>query len=287
MTHRVAVIGDALIDIVDGRWIPGGAALNVAVGLARLGATVDLVTMLAHDEPGQLLRSYAAERGVTVHATSAPLGTATATATRVDNSMRYVFNEAGIRRRFEVGEYAEVLEAADGIVVSCVPLEHSDQTDALLALQHLEVPFVLDANPRPGYLGGSEATVRAFAAGLDRLAAGATMVKLSDEDTQLLFGEEQNETAERMLAAGLDVALITTGPEGASIRTGTRAVHRPIVQLPEPIVDTIGAGDATTAAMTLALLEGGTDTDWGSALEHAMRIAAATCRVAGGELQLP
>ena len=287
MTYRVAVIGDALIDIVDGRWIPGGAALNVAVGLARLGAEVDLVTMLADDEPGRLLQSYAAARGVAVHATSAPLGTATATATRVDNSMQYIFNEAGRQRRFEVGQHADVLGAADAIVVSCVPLEHTAQTDALLALQRLPVPFVLDANPRPGYLGDSEAAVSDFATGLDRLAAGATMVKLSDEDTQLLFAEEPGETATRMLSAGLKVALITAGPEGASIRTATETVHRPIVQLSEPIVDTIGAGDATTAAMTLALLEGGTGTDWGRALEHAMRIAAATCRVAGGELQLP
>lgn len=291
MTHRVAVIGDALIDIVDGNWIPGGAALNVAVGLARLGCEVDLVTMIADDEPGQVLGRYATERGVRIHATPAPFGTATATATRVGDSMEYVFNEAGRKRRFELEEHRELLWAADAIVVSCVPLEHAGQTESLLELQESRAPFVLDANPRPGYLTGGPDAVAAFAAGLNRLASNATMVKLSDEDTRLLFGETPAQTATRMLRAGLEIALITEGPGGASVCTAAAskapaAVHRPIAEHPDPIVDTIGAGDATTAAMTLSLLEGGADTDWGIALERAMRIAAATCRVAGGELQL-
>ena len=81
MSPRVAVIGDALIDIIDDRHVPGGAALNVAVGLAKLGASVDLICMLADDEPGRILREYATKHGVRVHATAAPHGTATATAT--------------------------------------------------------------------------------------------------------------------------------------------------------------------------------------------------------------
>ena len=285
MTHRVAVIGDALIDIVDGRQIPGGAAFNVAVGLAKLGADVDLVTMLADDEPGSALRRHAADHGVRVHATDAPHGTATATATRVGESMEYVFNEAGRKRFFDVASKASVIGEADCIVASCVPLERDDQTAALQQLQTLPVPFVLDANPRPGYLDDNDPeVVAAFAANLRRLAPSATMLKLGDEDTRLLFGLEPHDAAEQLLAAGLEIALVTEGPAGASIRT--RALHeqRPIAQMDAPIIDTIGAGDATTAAMSLALLE---QRPWGEALEHAMLIAAATCRAPGGELQLP
>lgn len=284
MTHRVAVIGDALIDIVDGRSIPGGAALNVAAGLARLGADVDLVTMLADDEPGRILREFATSRGVRVHATDAPLGTATATATRVGDSMEYVFNDAGLARFFDVESQREVIEAADCIVVSCVPLERDDQSDALLSLQKIGTPFVLDANPRPGYLGDDEGTLDAFGRNLRRLAADATMMKLSDEDAQLLFGSDPHAVAAELLAAGLETALITEGPAGATLRTANSVVQRPIAQLPNDIVDTIGAGDATNASLVLSLLDREAPE---AALERAMLIAAATCRAAGGELQLP
>lgn len=285
MTHRVAVIGDALIDIVDGRQIPGGAAFNVAVGLAKLGADVDLITMLADDEPGRALLRHAAEHGVRVHATDAPHGTATATATRVGESMEYVFNEAGRKRFFDVASKAAVIAEADCVVVSCVPLESDAQTEALQALQRMPIPFVLDANPRPGYLRDNDpATVAAFAANLRRLAAAATMLKLSDEDTRLLFELEPHDAAKQLLAAGLEVALVTEGPAGASIRTASLHEQRPIAHMDAPIVDTIGAGDATNATLALALLD---EQPWGEALERAMLVAAATCRAPGGELQLP
>lgn len=284
MSSRVAVIGDALIDVVGEQRIPGGAALNVAVGLAKLGESVDLICMLADDEPGEVLRDYASTHGVRIHATAAPHGTATATATLRGDSMDYVFNEAGRKRFVAAEEAADTIALADCVVASCIALESSAQCDAIDAVLSDSTPFVLDANPRDGYLE-TPGAISAFAAGMMWLAPKATLVKLGDEDTELLFGKNPDEMTAMLMADGMQTALITEGPKGARIVTNDGAtVSRPIARMDGDIVDTIGAGDATTAAITSSILAG---QSWDVALERAMLLAAATCRSAGGELQLP
>lgn len=289
---RIAVIGDALVDVVDGRSVPGGAALNVAVGLARLGADVDLVAMVADDEPGRLLAAHAASHGVRLAPTPAPLGTATATATRDGETMRYVFNEAGVRRHVDVTPLLPLLDAADLVVVSCLAFDDATQFEPLLRLADAERRLVVDPNPRPGYLPTPEHVVR-FREAVERVAARARLVKVGDEDAELVWGTEPHAVASRLRSLGADVVLVTEGPDGATAHTPTTSVHAPIHPMDAPIVDTIGAGDATIAAVAAALGDAEVsgydlgDDLWPAVLADAMAIAAATCRVEGGLLQLP
>ena len=61
---RGLVIGDALIDIVDGQVeYVGGSPLNVAVGLARLGREVDFLTHIGDDEAGRRVSDYVKAAG--------------------------------------------------------------------------------------------------------------------------------------------------------------------------------------------------------------------------------
>ena len=60
--------------------------------------------------------------------------------------------------------------------------------------------------------------------------------------------------------------------------------------MPAPIVDTMGAGDATLASVIAFILAEGMPVDqasWRACLKQAMDIAAATCRSAGGALLRP
>lgn len=289
---RIAVVGDALVDVVDGRSVPGGAALNVAVGLARLGTDVDLVAMVADDEPGRLLAAHAASHGVRLAPTPAPLGTATATATRDGDTMRYVFNEAGRRRHVDVTPLLPLLDAADLVVVSCMALDDERQAEPLLRIADPERRLVVDPNPRPGYLPTPEHVVR-FREAVERIGARSRVVKVGDEDAELVWGTEPHAVASRLLSLGAAAVLVTEGPDGATAHARTASIHAPIHAMDAPIVDTIGAGDATIAAVAAALAEAeitGTDVGadwWREVLDDAMAIAAATCRVEGGLLQLP
>jgi fructokinase len=292
---RVVVIGDALIDEIrdasGSRDVVGGAALNVAVGLALLGVPTTLVAMVGDDEDGATVRAYLERYAVRLVATPAPLGTARATARiGATGEARYEFNDAAINRAIDfAGEAAEAIAAAPLVVVSCYPFDSDSKSDALLAaVEDAGARLVVDPNPRPAMMSDLETFVR----NVDRVASSARFVKIGDEDAELLYGASLEDAAARLQRDGAAFVLATAGRCGATLLTPAGRIEAGIAELPGPIVDTIGAGDATLAAMTDALLradqKGASDLDqFSGALQNAMIIAAATCRSEGPLLRLP
>ncbi len=128
-----------------------------------------------------------------------------------------------------------------------------------------------------------------FVRGFEALAAGAALVKVGEDDSLLLYGEPLDALRARLVDLGVDAVLATQGSSGATIEAGDIIVTRPISDLPGPIVDTMGAGDAAFAAAVAALVDGWPESEeaWGGALERAMDVAAATCRFEGALLRLP
>jgi len=288
----VVVVGDALIDELRDdhgvREFVGGAALNVAVGLSRLGVPTTLIAMLGDDESASRVRHYLADFGVELIATPSLLGTARAVSTRTGGGEpTYVFNEASQRRRIRFGETERAaMAAADLVVVSCVALDDVEQTAELTdAIAAAEASLALDPNPRAGMMRNKAQFVRGFEA----LAATAALVKVGEDDAALLYGERIDALRARLIDLGAEAVLATEGAAGATIEAGDVVVTRPISNLPGRIIDTMGAGDAAFAATVAALVEGTPDGDdaWEAVLQTAMDAAAATCRFEGALLRTP
>jgi len=288
----VVVVGDALIDELRDdqgvREFVGGAALNVAVGLARLGVPATLIAMLGDDEPASRVRRYLDDYGVGLIATPSLLGTARAVSTRTGGGEpTYVFNEAAQRRRIRFGEAERAAMAdADLVVVSCVALDHAEQaTEMGEAIDAAAASLALDPNPRPGMMHDKAEFVRGFEA----LAARAALVKVGEDDAALLYGERIDALRARLIDLGAEAVLATEGAAGATIEAGEVVVTRPVSNLPGRIVDTMGAGDAAFAATVAALVAGapGSDEEWEAVLRTAMDAAAATCRFEGALLRTP
>ncbi|MFD4960581.1 PfkB family carbohydrate kinase [Microbacterium sp. NPDC058389] len=288
----VVVVGDALIDELRDehgvREFVGGAALNVAVGLSRLGVPTTLIAMLGDDEPASRVRRYLADYGVELIATPSLLCTARAVSTRTGGGEpTYVFNEASQRRRIRFGATERAAMAdADLAVVSCVALDDADQTAELAdALSSAGTALALDPNPRAGMMHDKAEFVRGFEA----LAAGAALVKVGEDDAALLYDERLDALRARLIDLGVKAVLATEGAAGATIEAGDIVVTRPISNLPGRIVDTMGAGDAAFAATVAALVVGAPDSDeeWEAVLQSAMDAAAATCRFEGALLRTP
>ncbi|HEY1105031.1 MAG TPA: PfkB family carbohydrate kinase, partial [Agromyces sp.] len=140
----------------------------------------------------------------------------------------------------------------------------------------------------------------AFAAAFEAVAAHALLVKVGDEDADLLLGASLDVFAERLRAASAGdrdasrvrplAVLATAGRDGATLHHGDLRVHAGIVALPGPIVDTMGAGDATLSAVTHHIgARGlpGEEASWSVALDTAMTVAAATVRHEGALLRTP
>ncbi|NQX12120.1 hypothetical protein HQQ80_10835 [Microbacteriaceae bacterium VKM Ac-2855] len=286
----VLVIGDVLIDemrtplgSVD---VPGGSALNVAVGLAVLGVPSVLAAMVGDDAAGSALRAHLHSHGVPLLATAAPRGTGRAVSDRTDGEPRYSFSDASRSRTIlPTDALRDVAARADLIVVSGFPFDDPAELATLLSLIPRGARLAIDANPRPGLLRDRAA----FAEGLLGIAAGAVLVKLGAEDAELVFGVSLSSATTRVLAAGADTVLETAGAQGASLVTAHERWSVPVAAVPGRVVDTMGAGDATFATVVEELAASG-----GHRVHHpravltrAMSVAAATIRSSGGLLRLP
>lgn len=297
---RITVVGDALIDELrdptGSREFVGGAALNVAVGLSLLGERATLVAMLGDDEPATRIRSFLDDFGVALVASPSAHGTSRAVSDRTDGEPRYEFNEAAQRRRLRFDDATRAaLDEADLVVVSCYPFDDDEQVAALLdAIRDPEHRLVVDGNPRSGMLHDRDR----FLANFERVAARSLLVKVGDEDAALLLGAPLAEFVRRLRAAAPEpgdapsaagpAVLATAGRDGASVHHGDLEVQAGIVDLPGPVIDTMGAGDATLSAIVHHIAADGvpgTAEEWSAALREAMTIAAATVRHDGALLR--
>lgn len=138
---------------------------------------------------------------------------------------------------------------------------------------------VLDINLRPPF--DDDAVI------LESLPL-ANVLKLNDEElprvARLCGLEGDHATVLRGLTKQyqLQAIALTRGVNGARLEIGTDTSD--LVGTPVDVVDTVGAGDAYTAAMILGLLAG---QPAASINNHAIAAAAYTCTQAGGTLPFP
>ena len=286
----MVVIGDALIDeIRDGsgvRELVGGAALNVAVGLRRLGIDTTLIAMVGDDEAGAHIREYLADHGVRLVSSPAPRGSSRAIVERAANGEpQYVFNDAAQKRSIRYSEEARLAIADAGLVaISCFPFDVPAEVDAL-ADAVADARIAVDPNPRTGMLSDRAEFVRGF----ERIAATADIVKVGADDAAILYDGDLAALRQRLRGLGSAAVLATAGADGAAIEAEAGMVEAPIAQLPGAVIDTVGAGDATLAAVAAGIVTASPTGQeaWRSLLVRAMDVAAATCRAEGGLLRTP
>lgn len=292
--HGVVTIGDCIIDELraegkEPERHAGGAGLNLAAGIARLGTPSTLVTRVGQDRDGYYLLRYARERGIRIVNTPTVDPTGVVSSTRLNGEPSYTFAPAMYRRRIAFGAQAlrEISDAAI-VVVNSYPMDDPAQADDLVRVFSAAPGLrIADPNPRPRLIS----SLHAYRQGFEKALAVANLAKLSDEDVNLLYGADWPSVTEHLFGIGVETVLFSHGADGATLvdRSGLQ-VAVPIVARPEPIVDTMGAGDATLASLIVSLLRDGRPSGaavWQRYLLQAMAVAAATCRRAGAELVLP
>jgi fructokinase len=290
----VLSIGDAIIDAVELspgviEYFPGGAALNLAVGIARLGLTSQLATRFGADRYGFLIERCLREEHVQIFNAPNVDFTGIASSSRRNGEPAYEFTPSMFRRRIAfTGQVLRAIGEASAVAVNSFPFDDARQTDALVtALRTASGLVVVDPNPRPRLI----ADMAAYREGAEKVMEVASLVKLSDEDVDLLYGGDQAEAVARLFGLGVATVLLTHGAKGASLRTKSGlSASVGIAAQTKPVMDTMGAGDATLATVIAFFLRHGmpgSPDGWRLCLDEAMRVAAATCASAGGSLRVP
>lgn len=233
----VLVIGEALVDVVDGSEHPGGSPANVALALGRLGVPVVLATQLGDDPYGVLIRDHLAASHVGLIVDEAERTSSAKATIGSTGAASYTFDITW-QPRFERLPEATVLHVGSFTAAATPPPEH---------------PFIsYDINVRPTLMPpDARATVEA-------LVARTRILKASDEDLDWLSpGVPWEETARRLLDLGPRIVWITRGSGGA---VGLTRDRRYVVAARNvEVVDTIGAGDTFSAGLIAGWLRFGDD----------------------------
>lgn len=241
----VLVIGESVMDIIvsgdEELHRPGGSPMNVAVGLAKLGNRVELLTQLGTDPAGEAITHHLQQAGVTIHDVSySAHPTSRARATLGDDgSATYDFDIAWQlpattlppQRAIHTGSIGAILEPGAYEVHRAI----ERQTDALISF---------DPNIRPGIMGARDHVRRV----VEATSAISHVVKMSEEDAAWLYPDATPDAVgQALVAAGAKLGIVTLGADGCTVHTPDFATRLPA--LTAAVVDTVGAGDAFTSAL--------------------------------------
>jgi fructokinase len=252
------VVGEALVDLVteaDGRLDPrpGGAARNLAIAAARLGAEVTFAAGLSTDPFGRRLRTALAEEGIDL--SCAPVVDDPTPLAVVhlgsDGGAQYSFHLAGTAATALHTDDLACLRGDEPVHVSlgAINLGTPQVGDALVTMLASHGALTsLDPNVRPASLAGG----RRDAERIDAAVSLVDVVRCSEEDIALLRpGADPDEVAAGWLDDGPALVVVTRGDDGATAltRAGRVDVGAPAAE----VVDTVGAGDTFGAALLVGL----------------------------------
>ena len=232
----------------------GGSPFNVAVGLSRLKQKSALLTGISNDPMGQRLADALTREQVATGylvRTDQP-----STLSLVDlgpgGVPAYTFyGHDAADRTVRIEDLPVLGPDVWGIHAGSYSLVAEPVGTSLLALFEREAGrrlITLDPNVRLNV----EPDTAIWRARIDRFAALADLIKVSDEDLGLIFpGATASEIAGRWLEAGAGLVVVTRGESGAE--AFTKEASFSIAGNRIDLADTVGAGDTFQAAMIAGL----------------------------------
>lgn len=295
----VACLGEALIDLVppsgespqSASYLsiqPGGAPLNIAVGLTKLGTAALFVGCLSNDAFGMRLASVLDDHdipripGSFVHNStrlavvdhlnqSSPFrfyGDSTADSALRNVDIDDAFGEQGVEALYV------------GSLMMTNPHGRAVQEHAVALARSLQIPIFSDPNPRPS-AWPSRFDMKQTT---EYLLSHSTVAKLSLDDARALRWPENPNDLLAWAATRFDAQLfVTGGAQGCWTLSGGEFIH---VDAPSvEVLDPTGAGDASFAALISQYLKSGQASH--AELRYAAAAGALATRTRGAIAGLP
>ncbi|MCL4692188.1 MAG: ribokinase [Candidatus Hydrogenedentes bacterium] len=261
-TPRILVVGSANIDLVTRvprcpkpgesmigssfTTVCGGKGANQAVAAARLGAQVHFAGCVGNDTFGTLQRQTLSEEGIDLtYLNKHPeLPTGTAVIMVADEGQNSIIVTPAANYGItpaHIEKLGPLFETLDAVMTQLeIPLE---TVEALLrTARAANVLSVLDAGPAQKVP--------------ESIVELADIVSPNETEAEAMTGvavstvDDARQAAAQLLAMGAKSAVIKMGAGGALYMSGKEWIHVPAYKV--EAVDTVAAGDAFTAALTIA-----------------------------------
>lgn len=286
MSFKIIGIGEVLWDLLPSGPQLGGAPANFAYHAHALGASAQIITRVGDDRLGrEIVEQFRAmDLPDALVQLDQEMPTGTVTVTLAGNGVpEFIIHENTAWDRLTVTDAAlEAVQSADAICFGSLAQRSEISREAIQCLAAAASKTALrifDINLRQHYY------TREI---IERSLNLTNVLKLNDGELPIvakMFGVDgsvdcQIESVARHF--DLRVVALTRGPEGSLLFQEGRWSDCPAEKV--EIKDTVGAGDAFTAALCLGLL-GGMDLDEINAV--ASRVAAFVCNCAGATPPLP
>lgn len=286
MPDKILALGEVLWDLLPSGKQLGGAPANFAFHCRCLGADARLVTRVGDDDLGREVldrfRSMALPIDTVQVDPARPTGTVDV-ALAPDGQPLYTIRPGAAWDRIEADAPATAHAAsADALCFGSLAQREEPSGRAIRSLVQ---------SARPGALRLFDVNLRApfiDRAAIEGSLGLANALKLNDQELPALaamFGLPPEERAAMEGLArrfGLALVALTRGPGGSLLlANGTWSDHPGV---PVELRDTVGAGDAFTAALVVGLLTG---RPIDAINRHANEVAAFVCSRPGGTPALP
>jgi 5-dehydro-2-deoxygluconokinase len=238
----------------------GGSSANMAVGLARLGARVGIVSCLGDDSLSDFLRAFLAEENIdTSHIQTAPGFLPSLCLTEVSPPDRFpqvFYRHEAVDIRLDATEADLEFAASSRMLITngtalCASPSRESAYRAMERARAAGAQVVLDIDFR------SMSWRSAADAGLAvRLALPFVDVLIGNQlEFKLVAGVDDLQTAtEKLTRSGVPLLVSKLGEEGTRALTADEQVYLPPYKV--EICTTIGAGDGFAAGFLRARLEG-------------------------------
>ena len=283
----IAAIGEVLWDVYPDAARFGGAPANFACHSAALGADTPFVSAVGEDDFGYRALATLARHGVDVTSVIRdPVHATGYVEVTLDSSGRASYRFADDVAWDHVG-WADVLsllaQQVDAVCFGTLAQRSSETRETIRRFVGATPPGTLrmfDVNLRHNFFDKEI---------VDTSMRLATALKLNVEELPVVArlcdvkGGDQLEQLRALLNRyELRIAALTCGPDGAVLVTSEHVSE--CAAFPTEVVDTVGAGDAFTAALVMDCLQG---VPLGDINRHANAVASFVCSQAGAVAPLP
>ena len=251
MMHRLPKPGETVSGETF-QTISGGKGANQAVAAARLGARVSMIGRIGDDSFGVTLRTNLNSAGVETSHVKVTTGVSSGVALigvehSGANAITVIPAANGQLTADDVRSGQDMIKTAKALIVQLeTPIE--TVAAAIQIAKEYNVLTVLDPAPAPN-------------GPLPRELMAVDILSPNQTEAEALTGiavidwESAKHAAEAMQTLGANTVVLKMGGLGALVYTNDGSIHQ-IAACKAEIVDTTAAGDAFTAALTVALCEG-------------------------------
>lgn len=291
------MLGEALVDIIvdpqgEVTSVVGGAPLNTARTVARLGVPATFLGGVSTDAFGERIMRLLAADGVTLGLGSQVPEPTTLAIAQIDAhgaaTYRFMMEDtsaAAVTPQMAVEHLDASVRAIHVGTLGLVLQPLADASVALVAAASDDQLVMVDPNCRPSVMTGSPVFAGALASVLPR----ADIVKVSGDDLEFLFpGVDPARSAADLAHSSGSVVLFTDGARAVRVLAGGAEV---VVDVPRVrVVDTVGAGDSFSGGFLAWWMHHGRGRDDLSdvdavvaAARFGVAVASITCQRAGAE----